>query len=209
MPSSPHSTQHPADAGAAKQPAGHMLSAFALRAAQWRTRQLIGRALELADEPSLVLNLPCAAEGLRPLLSASENRVVIAAETSAERLQEALTGLPADFAKRVHALQTSAVRIDLGENAVDCIFSMHYLQQLNDPQQRMALLKEFNRVTRDSVIVSLGATSSLAAPQRNGHLHNRAQIEEEFVQAGFSLTGHRDFIPGLAMLRLYVLRKNA
>lgn len=142
--------------------------------AQWRTRQLIGRALQLADEPSVVRNLP----GI--------------AKTCAERLQEALTGLPAAF------------RIDLGENAVDCIFSMHVRQQIGEPQRRLALLKKFNRVTR-----TLGVDSSLAPSQHNGYRHNRTQIEKEFVPAGFSITGHRDFIPGLAMRRLYVLRKNA
>lgn len=212
----PHQlTPHLANAGAGKQPSGRMLRAVLLRAAQWRTRQLIGSALELADEPSLVLDLPCSIDSFWPLLSARDNRVVIAAETNAECLTAALAGLHATFTRRVHPLQTSLLAIDLGANAVDCIFCMDYLHQVDDPLRRMILLREFNRVTRDSVIVSVWVDGNLEAsrhtkrPRGIGQVHSQAQIEHEFTEAGFSITGHRDFIPGLAMLRLYVLRKNS
>lgn len=185
------------------------------RAAQWRTRQLIGRALELADEPSLVLNLPCCCESFGPLLSTRNNRVVIAASPHAECLSAALANLHAPFSHRVHPLQTALLAIELDANAVDCIVCVHYLHQVDDPVRRMSLLREFNRVTRDSVIISVWVKGNLEAarhakhPRGDGQVRNRAQIEHEFTAAGFRITGHRDLIPGLAMLRLYVLRKNS
>lgn len=192
---------------------GRLFRTLALHAAQWRARQLIRSALYLAEEPGLVLDLPCAADEFWPLLHARDNRVVIAAEANVERLAAALANLHKDFSSRVHALQTSLFAIDLSSNAVDCIFCMHCLHQIDDPQQRMALLREFHRVTRDSVIISLWVDGNLEAVRQarhahhNGYVHKRAEIEEAFIRAGFSITGHRDFIPGLAMLRLYVLRK--
>ncbi|MDD2160641.1 SAM-dependent methyltransferase [Pseudomonas sp. MIL19] len=190
-----------------------MLSSIARRVTQWRAGQLINSALKLAGEPSLVLDLPCAADGLWPLLSTSDSRVVIAAEANAEQLTAALAGLHAVFSRRVHPLQTSLFAIDLGANAVDCIFSMYGLHHIDDPRRRMLVLREFNRVTRDCVIISVWVDGNLQAvrqtplSRRNGQVHARAQIEREFTAAGFHISGHRDFMPGLAMQRLYVLRK--
>ncbi|MBU1285635.1 MAG: SAM-dependent methyltransferase [Gammaproteobacteria bacterium] len=213
MSSHPHSTPQRPHIEVGKTPAGRMLSSIARRVTQWRAGQLINSALKLAGEPSLVLDLPCAADGLWPLLSTSDSRVVIAAEANAEQLTAALAGLHAVFSRRVHPLQTSLFAIDLGANAVDCIFSMYGLHHIDDPRRRMLVLREFNRVTRDCVIISVWVDGNLEAARqtpltrRNGQLHARAQIEREFTDAGFHITGHRDFIPGLAMLRLYVLHK--
>lgn len=215
MSSHPHSTPQRPHIEVGKPPAGRMLSSITQRVAQWRAGQLISSALKLAGEPSLVLDLPCAADGLWPLLSTSDSRVVIAAEANAEQLTAALAGLHAVFSRRVHPLQTSLFAIDLGANAVDCIFSMYGLHHIDDPRRRMLVLREFNRVTRDCVIVSvwvdgnLEAARQTALTRRNGQVHARAQIEREFTDAGFHITGHRDFIPGLAMRRLYVLHKRS
>lgn len=213
MSSHPHSTPQRPHIEVGKPPAGRMLSSMRQRVAQWRAGQLINSALKLAGEPSLVLDLPCAAEGLWPLLSTSESRVVIAANPQVEHLAAALAGLHTTFSQRVHPLQTSLFAIDLGANAVDCIFSLHGLQQIDDPLRRMLVLREFNRVTRDCVIISVWVDGNLQAARqtplsrRNGQVRARAQIEREFTAAGFHISGHRDFMPGLAMQRLYVLRK--
>lgn len=213
MSSHPHSTPQRPHIEVGKPPAGRMLSSMTQRVAQWRAGQLINSALKLAGEPSLVLDLPCAAEGLWPLLSTSESRVVIAANPHTEHLAAALAGLQTAFTQRVHPLQTSLFAIDLGANAVDCIFCLHGLQQIDEPLRRMLVLREFNRVTRDCVIISVWVDGNLQAARqtplsrRNGQVHARGQIEREFTAAGFHISGHRDFMPGLAMQRLYVLRK--
>ena len=36
-----------------------------------------------------------------------------------------------------------------------------------------------------------------------------ASIEAEFAEAGFTILGHHDFLPGYAMWRVYTLRKQA
>jgi hypothetical protein len=35
----------------------------------------------------------------------------------------------------------------------------------------------------------------------------REEIESEFLDAGFRIVSHHDFLPGYAMWRVYVLRK--
>ncbi len=68
--------------------------------------------------------------------------------------------------KRVRPLQTSAFDIDLPDNAVDSIFCMRLLHHIGDPAHRLAILREFQRVTRDSVIISLWVDGNFKAWKR-------------------------------------------
>ena len=43
--------------------------------------------------------------------------------------------------------------------------------------------------------------------EQNRFVVPRADIELEFHQAGFRILGHKDFLPGYAMWRTYILRK--
>ena len=88
------------------------------------------------------------------------------------------------------------------------------------------ILREFHRVTRDTVILSLWvdgnykawkrrqleqrrAKEGQAGQNQNRFVVRRADIESEFEQAGFRILGHKDFFPGYAMWRTYVLRKKS
>lgn len=189
-----------------------------------RDEQLARAALALAGEPGLVLDLPCGAGRFWPLLTEKANRVIVGADNSAAMLSTATVAQPADVVKRVRALQTSAFAIDLPDNAVDCIFSMRLLHHIGEVEHRMALLREFQRVTRDSVIVSLWVDGNFKAWKRKRMERKRlseggqegyqnrfvlpaATVEEEFRQAGFRVQEHLDFFPLYAMWRVYVLRK--
>ncbi|WP_150804096.1 class I SAM-dependent methyltransferase [Pseudomonas fluorescens] len=189
-----------------------------------RDEQLASRALALAGEPGLVLDLPCGAGRFWPLLAKKPNRVIIGADNSEAMLQIATLAQPADVVKRVQPLQTSAFAIDLPDNAVDSIFCMRLLHHIGESSHRMALLREFQRVTRDSVIISLWVDGNFKAWKRKRMEQKRlekggqesyqnrfvlpaATVEEEFKQAGFRIQEHLDFIPLYAMWRVYVLRK--
>ncbi len=189
-----------------------------------RDEQLARGALALAGEPGLVLDLPCGVGRFWPLLAEKPNRVIIGADNSAAMLEIAALAQPADVVKRVQPLQTSAFAIDLPDNAVDSIFCMRLLHHIGDPAHRLAILQEFQRVTRDSVIVSLWVDGNFKAWKRKrleqkrrlgeeqGGYQNRfvlpaATIEDEFRQAGFRIQEHLNFIPLYAMWRVYVLRK--
>ena len=194
------------------------------RLSHWRDEQLARKALHMAGDPGLVLDLPCGAGRFWPLLAEKPNRVIIGADNSADMLNTACAAQPADVVKRVQPLQTSAFDIDLPDNAVDSIFCMRLLHHVGQSEHRLALLREFQRVTRDSVIVSLWVDGNFKAWKRkrldskrhakNGQdsYQNRfvlpaATVEAEFEQAGFRIQERLDFLPFYAMWRVYLLRK--
>ncbi|EKN47470.1 MULTISPECIES: class I SAM-dependent methyltransferase [Pseudomonas] len=190
----------------------------------YRDEQLARKALHMVGDPGLVLDLPCGAGRFWPLLAEKPNRSIIGADNSADMLRIACESQPADVVKRVRPLQTSAFAIDLPDNAVDSIFCMRLLHHVGQSSDRMALLREFQRVTRDSVIVSLWVDGNFKAWKRrklesqrhkeNGQesYQNRFVLpvttaETEFEEAGFRIQKRMDFLPMYAMWRVYVLRK--
>lgn len=199
---------------------------LARRVSHWRDVQVARHALKLADEPNLVLDLPCGAGRFWPMLSEQPNRVILAADNSADMLATAKAAQPADVVARVRTFQTSAFAIDLSDNAVDCIFCIRLLHHIESAEHRLAILREFHRVSRDSLIVSLWVDGNYKAWKRsrleqrriregrapqtaNRFVIPRTVIESEFRQAGFAIIGHQDFLPGYALWRTYTLRKEA
>jgi SAM-dependent methyltransferase len=106
---------------------------------------------------------------------AKPSREIIGADNSASMLEVASKAQPADVVKRVRRLQTSAFEIDLPDNAVDSIFCMRLLHHIGDASHRMALLREFHRVSRDSVIISLWVDGNFKAWKRKRLEHRRVQ----------------------------------
>lgn len=198
---------------------------WARRVSHWRDEQVARSALRLADDPSLILDLPCGAGRFWSLLAEEPYREILAADNSADMLAVARASQPTDVVSHIKLFQTSAFDIDLSANAVDCIFCIRLLHHVQSPEHRRLILSEFHRVTRDTVILSLWVDGSYKAWKRRrlerqrareGHgEHNqnrfvmsRTEIEAEFNQAGFHILGHKDFLPGYAMWRTYVLRKS-
>lgn len=197
---------------------------LARRLSHQRDEQMARRALALAGEPGLVLDLPSGAGRFWPLLAEKANRVIIGADNSAAMLETACRSQPAQVVERVRPLQTSAFAIDLPDNAVDSIFCMRLFHHIGEAAHRKAILSEFQRVSRDSVILSLWVDGNFKAwrrkkleQQRNaageqGSYQNRfvlpaATVEAEFEAAGFRIQERMDFLPFYAMWRVYVLRK--
>jgi ubiquinone/menaquinone biosynthesis C-methylase UbiE len=189
-----------------------------------RDEQMARHALTCAGDPGLVLDLPCGAGRFWSLLAEKPNRIIIGADNSSEMLKTAFEFQPADIVKRVKPLQTSAFDIELPDCAVDCIFSMRLIHHIGESAHRLTMLKEFHRVTRETVILSMWVDGNFKswkrkrqerqreAGGRQGGYQNRfviprAVAEEEFRQAGFVIENKSDFIPLYAMWRVYVLRK--
>ncbi|WP_053155800.1 class I SAM-dependent methyltransferase [Pseudomonas sp. P1.8] len=179
----------------------------------WREERLVRNALKIAGEPGLILDVTCDVGRFWPVLAEHANRVVLATAPSQDILDHARTHHPQSLLKRVKTFQSSAFTIGLSENAVDSIFCMRLFQHLVSPEHRLAMLGEFHRVSRDTVIVAVridarfmpqtaGAQGS--APQRQA---SKAQVESEFRQVGFRLISHQDFLPGCTRMRIYVLGK--
>ncbi|HXR01721.1 MAG TPA: class I SAM-dependent methyltransferase [Pseudomonas sp.] len=195
------------------------------RLSLWRDAQLARQALRDAGEPGLVLDLPSGAGRFWPVLAEHANRVILAADPSTDMLEIAEAQSSAEVRKRIRTFQSSAFSIGLSANAVDCIFCMRLFHHVADSEKRLAILEEFHRVTRDTAIVALWVDGNIkawrrkrqqtsrlgedgAAAQRNRFVVCRADIESEFLQSGFTIVDHHDFLPGYAMWRVYVLRKS-
>lgn len=196
------------------------LPGFVARLAAWRIRQLLKRALRQAGDPNLVLDLPCGDGQLWPLLARHSNRVILAADSSADMLAQAQALQPPAVIERVRLLQTSAFAIELPANAVECVFCTRLFQRLATSKQRLAMLGELHRVASDTVIISVQVDNiyQSSKPAKNGHTHPasglqpqplipQGVIEAEFSEAGFSIVGHHDLLPVYTAQRIYVLRK--
>ncbi|BBH47897.1 class I SAM-dependent methyltransferase [Pseudomonas sp. KU43P] len=197
---------------------------LARRMSHKRDEQLARRALALAGEPGLVLDLPCGAGRFWPLLAEKPNRVIIGADNSEAMIQTACAAQPPEVVARVRPLQTSAFAIDLPDNSVDSIFCMRLFHHIGEAAHRKTILSEFQRVSRDSVILSLWVDGNFKAWRRRKLEQRRSAkaepdsyqnrfvlpaetVEEEFKAAGFRIQERLDFLPFYAMWRVYVLRK--
>lgn len=218
-------SEHARDDSHGQQHARRHEQGLARRLRQWRDAQLARQALRDAGEPGLVLDLPSGAGRFWPVLAEHPNRVILAADLSCDMLDIAEAQSPAKVRKCIRTFQSSALSIDLSANSVDCIFCMRLFHHVADSAERKAILQEFYRVTRDTAIVALWVDGNIKAWRRQrqeGHRRSvdgapavrnrfvvcRVEIESEFIEAGFQMIGHRDFLPGYAMWRVYVLRKN-
>ena len=162
------------------------------RLAAWRLGRLVRNALKVAGEPGLVLDLACGSGRFWPVLAEHVNRVILASDNSQDMLDHARTHHPTSLLKRVKTFQGSAFSIGLSANAVDCIFCLELFRHVPSSEGRQALLQEFHRVSRDTVIVSVAS---------------HTPVEDEFRQAGFEVLNYQEFIPGSSVWRVYVLRK--
>lgn len=193
---------------------------LARKLSHWRDVQLARKALKLAGNPQHVLDLPCGAGRFWPMLAESPTRKIIGADNSADMVAIATEHCPKAIASQFTTMQTSAFDIDLPDGAVDNIFSMRLMHHIGESEHRVAMLKEFHRVTRDTVILSLWVDGNLKSWKRKRLEEKRTktgeqnrfvipakQIEQDFAQAGFSVVDYLDFIPYYAMWRVYILRK--
>ena len=190
------------------------------RVSNWWEQHMAARAVAMAGEPESVLDLPCGAGRFWELLARVPDRQLVAADYSQDMVDTALNFQSPHIAKRFKTFQTSAFDIKLPDAAVDCIFCMRLLHHIAEGEARMKMFREFHRVSRNTVCISLWVDGNLQAlrlrrSQRRRQnrqyytrfLFDRSQIEPEFHQSGFEIMGYVDLLPGLSMWRTYVLKR--
>jgi len=190
------------------------------RLTTWRELALARRALALAGDPDVVLDLPCGAGRFWPMLAERPGRRILAADASEDMLRVARQMQSKELVERVECFRCSAFETGLANDAVDCVFCMRLLHHIPEAAQRLAMLREFHRVTRDTVCISLWVEGNYMAHRRtklearrpqgirhSRYVVSRRTVEVEFLQAGFQTLGHFDFLRFYSMWRVYVLRK--
>ncbi len=186
----------------------------------WRETALAKKALKLAGNPTSVLDLPCGAGRFWPMLANAPRNKLFAADLSEDMLNIAETYQSPEIVNRFTLFQSSAFDIKLKDNAVDTIFCMRLLHHITTSENRVEILKEFHRVSNDTVIVSMWVEGNLQAHNRKkleskratGRLQNRIvisakQAEQEYRDAGFKIVKHLDVLPKISMWRFYILKK--
>ena len=193
---------------------------LARKLSNWRDLQLARKALKIAGNPQIVLDLPCGAGRFWPVLAENPKRQVIGADNSQDMLDIALEHSEAEIKSRFRVFQTSAFQIDMPDSSVDNIFCMRLIHHIGHSEHRLLMLREFFRVTKDTLIISLWVDGNYKSykrkkleqrnprgPNQNRFVIPAKQIEKEFAQSGFEVLDFLDFIPYYAMWRVYILRK--
>lgn len=178
------------------------------------------KALKIAGDPKSVLDIPSGTGRFWEVLVERPHRTIYAADYSKAMLDVAMRERPAEITKYVEVIQCSAFDIPKADGFVENVFCMRLLHHIGESRDRMALLREFHRVTSDSVCISLWVDGNyqsgrrLKMEQRRKHkkyqnrfVVPRRQIEQEFAEAGFEVVVHLDLMKYISMWRVYVLRK--
>lgn len=193
---------------------------FWRRLSNLREIAMARKALRLAGNPTEVLDLPSGTGRFWEMLAEKPDRKLLAADYNQSMLNVALEQRPKAVASRFETFQASAFDIPKPDNFVESIFCSRLLHHVGEREDRMKMFREFHRVSRDTVLISLWVDGNLKARKRlarekarakkayqNRFVQPRKMIEAEMKEAGFEIVGHVDFIKYYAMWRMYVLRK--
>lgn len=198
----------------------HHRTGWARRLSHLWEQHLAARALAIAGHPQVVLDLPCGTGRFWPLLARDPERIIIGADRSADMLAVAARTHPPELLARVERVATSAFGTGLPGASVDHVFCMRFLHHLEQPQDRLAVLAEFHRLTRRTVSLSLWVDGNWKAWRRRRrtadptarrpprrYLVPSQEVEREFRASGFEVRGRLDFLRWYSMWRVYVLAK--
>ncbi|MDO9151815.1 MAG: class I SAM-dependent methyltransferase [Methylotenera sp.] len=186
----------------------------------WRDHQIASAALRAAGNPLEVLDVPCGTGRFWDVLMEHPDRKVYACDYSQSMINTGLMKRDINITKRIKTLNGSAFDLPVPDQSVDNIFCIRFIHHLGQSEDRLKLLREFQRVTRDSVIISMWVDGNIKAATRQALEKRRPQrayqnrfvipaktIEAEFSQAGFEIVEQIDFLKYYHMWRTYVLRK--
>jgi ubiquinone/menaquinone biosynthesis C-methylase UbiE len=187
----------------------------------WRERQIARKALTLAGDPKIVLDIPCGTGRFWGVLAENSNRIIYAADNSLDMINTGLKLREPEIVSRINkSFQASAFDISLEDNAVDCVLCLRLIHHMGDSDTRIKLLQELCRVTSSSVIISLWVDGNFQAWKRkkreqnyriadyqNRFLIPAEKIESEFLQCGLQVEYRLNFTKYHSMWRTYVLQK--
>lgn len=193
---------------------------FWRRLSDWRDHQIARKALRIAGNPREVLDVPCGTGRFWDVLAEDHDRVIHASDYNQIMIDTGLANHPREITGRIRSFQSTAFDLPVPDNFVDNIFSIRFVHHLGEAEDRLRLFKEFHRVSRDTVILSMWVDGNIKAMARESLEKKRpgrayqnrfvipvATIEEEFARSGFSIVERLDFLRYYHMWRTYVLRK--
>ncbi len=180
-------------------------------------RQMAARALRMAGNPKVILDLPCGFGRFWPTLIASGATQIIAIDKSAGMLQVAQEVNLPSILSHITCMSSTATEIDLPDKSVDSVFCMRLLHHISDKNYRQEIYKSFQRVARETVVISLWSQKSARYHREslpldvdlrtvNRHFFEPHEIEAEFKENGFDIIGYTEAFPYISPWRTYVLK---
>jgi SAM-dependent methyltransferase len=184
----------------------------------WRERGMARRALEMAGRPASVLDLPCGTGRFWEMLAEDPARKIYAADLNEAMFKTGLERRPPEITRRVEAFKASAFSIPKPDNFVECVFSIRLMHHIPKSEDRLAILREFKRVSSSTIVLSLWIDGNYRArlrkrrprvpgPSGDRYVVERSVIEGEFAQCGLKVLGRVDFLKFYSMWAAYVLKK--
>ncbi len=197
---------------------------FWRRLSTWREVAMARKALVMAGNPKSVFDLPCGTGRFWGMLAEDPDRRIIVGDNSQNMIDVGMELRPKNITRQIEQnIQCSAFAVPVEDDFVECVFSIRLMHHIEKSEDRILMLKEFARISSDTIIVSLWVDGNLRANQhrrnearkliekgpdrpRDRFLFERAVIEKDFTDAGLEIVGHVDFIKYYDKWRTYVLR---
>ena len=197
---------------------------FWRRLSTWREVGMARKALVMAGRPKSVLDLPCGTGRFWEMLTEEPDRTIYVADNSQAMIDTGMDLRPKAVTARVKGtFQCSAFDTKLPDNFVECVFSIRLMHHIEKSEDRVLMLKEFARISSDTIIVSLWVDGNFRAYRHrinderklktrganraiDRFVFARSDIESDFAAAGLEIVGHVDFVKYWDKWRAYVLK---
>lgn len=197
---------------------------FWRRLSTWREIGMARNALAMAGNPKSVLDLPCGTGRFWEMLAEKKDRKIYVADNSQSMIETGMSMRPKHVTKRIEkTFQCSAFATGLPDNFVECVFSIRLMHHIEKSKDRVLMLKEFSRISSDTIVVSLWVDGNYRAHKhlineakkerlrgkdfpRDRFVFPRQEIERDFASADLEIVGHVDFVKYWEKWRSYVLR---
>jgi ubiquinone/menaquinone biosynthesis C-methylase UbiE len=131
-------------------------SSLSGRIFQWSERRVLERIAQTLPAGSIVMDAPCGT-GRLSTLYLSNGCTTLGADISGEMIQVARRRT-AGWAGQVHFGRMDFVQLPLADHSVDAVFSIRFLPHF-PPEERVRMLREFSRVSRKRVVISLSISN--------------------------------------------------
>ncbi len=197
---------------------------FWRRLSTWLEVGMARKALLMAGNPHSLLDLPCGTGRFWEMLAEQKDRKIYAADNSQAMIDAGMDFRPKQVTTRINdSFQCSAFATGLPDNFVECVFSIRLMHHIEKSEDRILMLKEFARISSDTIIISLWVDGNYKAYRhhinearrdrvrgkdfkRDRFLFKRSEIERDFADAGLDIVGHVDLVKRWEKWRSYVLR---
>lgn len=175
-------------------------------------QRMAARALLMAGSPNMVMDLPCGAGRFWQTFLTHGVEKIIGVDQSEGMLRVCREMTPVHQLQRIELHQGDVKNIPLSDKSVPSIFCMRLLHHIDIKSYRMAIYKEFQRVSSDTVCISywvdgnIKSAINLRRPHKNQNYLSREVLEAEFLEAGFKIVGHVDMLKFYSPWRTYILK---